>query len=156
MKYRILFLFISILIAGCVSVEVCEEEYASELVARFKTEKDGAAADTTVNALTLYGIREGQSDSLLYDAASVTGFTVPLDPHHDFSSFVMQIDTLRDTLFIYYAHEIYMISYSCGFASLFTLEDLEPVSGLIQKDTIINDMIDAEYEENEEHIWLYL
>ena len=156
MNARILFLFISIFIAGCVSVEVCEEEYASELVARFKTEKDGVIADTTVNALTLYGIREGQSNSLLYDAVSVSGFSVPLDPHHDFSSFVMQIDTLTDTLHIHYAHEIYMISYSCGFASLFTLENLEPVSGLIQKDTIINDMIDAEYEENEEHIWLYL
>ena len=156
MNARILFLFICIFIAGCVSVEVCEEEYVSELVARFKTEKDGAPADTTVNALTLYGIREGLSDSLLYDAASVSGFTVPLDPQHDFSSFVMQIDTLRDTLQIYYAHEVYMISYSCGFGSLFTLDHLETVSGLILKDTIINDMIDAAYEDNEEHIWLYL
>jgi hypothetical protein len=156
MNSRILFIFICIFIAGCVSVEVCDEEYVSELVARFKTEKDGEPADTTVNALTLYGIREGLSDSLLYDSASVSGFTVPLDPQHDFSSFVMQIDTLRDTLHVYYAHEIYLVSYACGFASLFTLDHLETVSGLILKDTIISTMIDAAYENNEEHIWLYL
>jgi hypothetical protein len=156
MNTRILFLIICIFIAGCGSVEVCEDEYVSELVARFKSEQDGEIADSTVNALTLYGIREGLSDSLLYDAASVSGFTVPLDPHHDFSSFVMQIDTLTDTLHVHYDHEVYMISYSCGFASLFTLDKLETVSGLILKDTIINDMIDAAYEDNEEHIWLYL
>ena len=156
MNTRILFLFIGICIAGCGSVEVCEEEYVSELVARFKTDKDGETADTTVNALTLYGIREGLSDSLLYDAASASGFIVPLDPQHGFSSFVIQIDTLADTLHVYYAHEMYLISYTCGFASLFTLDHLDPVSGLILKDTIINDMIDATYENNEEHIWLYL
>ena len=156
MKFRILFLTIAILAASCVSVEVCEEEYVSELVARFKTEKEGAAADTTVNALTLYGIREGMSDSLLYDSLSASGFLVPLDPHHDVSRFVVQIDSLRDTLSIFYEHEVYMISYTCGFASLFILDPPEYNTGLIKKDTIISEMVDAEYEDNEVHIWLYL
>jgi hypothetical protein len=156
MKFRILFLSIAILAAGCVSVEVCDEEYVSELAARFKTEKDGELADTTVNALTLYGIREGLSDSLLYDSLSTSGFLVPLDPHHDVSRFVLQIDSLRDTLSIYYEHEVYMISYTCGFGSLFTLDPLEYKTGLIKKDTILNEMVDAEYEDNEVHIWLYL
>jgi hypothetical protein len=49
-----------------------------------------------------------------------------------------------------------MISYSCGFASLFSLDRLETLTGLIQNDTIISDMIDAEYEKDEVHIWLYL
>jgi hypothetical protein len=143
-------------VAACVNVEECEEEYVSTLVTRFKTMKDGAAADTTVNALSLYGIRNGQSDSLLYDSIPASGFTVTLDPHFDRSSFVLQIDTLSDTLNVYYEHEIYMISYTCGFASLFTLDQIEALTGLIKNDTIIKDMIDAEYEENEIHIWLYL
>lgn len=155
MKFRILFLFL-ILAASCVSVEVCEEENVSELTARFKTEKEGELTDTTVTALSLYGIREGLSDSLLYDSIPASGFVVPLDPHHDFSRFVLQIDTLRDTLSVYYEHEIYMISYTCGFASLFTLDQIETSSGVIQKDTIIKEMVDAEYEDNEVHIWLYL
>ena len=156
MKFRILFLILSILAASCVTVEVCEEEYVSELSARFKTMKEGVAADTTVSALSLYGIREGKSDSLLYDSIPASGFLVPLDPHNDFSSFVLQMDTLWDTLHVHYAHEVYLISYGCGFASLFTLDQLETHTGLIKNDSIISPMIDAEYEENEEHIWLFL
>lgn len=156
MKFRILFLLLSVLAAACVSVDNCEEEYVSEMVARFKTMKEGAVTDTTLNALSLYGVREGKSDSLLYDSIPASGFMVPLDPHHDFSSFVLQIDTLRDTLIVHHEHEIYMIAYSCGFASLFTLDRAETVTGLIQNDTIISDLIDAEYEKDEVHIWLYL
>ena len=81
---------------------------------------------------------------------------VPLDPHHDYSRFVLQIDTLMDTLTVYHEHEVYMISYTCGFASLFTLDQLELAGSVIQNDTIINEMVDAEYEDNEIHIWLYL
>ena len=156
MKFRILFLFLCILAAGCVSVEVCEEEYVSDMVASFKTMKEGAPADTTLSSLSLYGIREGKNDSLLYDAESASGFLVPLDPHQNFSRFVLQIDTLTDTLTVYHEHEIYMISYTCGFASLFTLDQLEVSGSAIQNDTIISEMVDAEYEDNEVHIWLYL
>ena len=156
MNYRILILVLSLLVASCVTVEVCEEEYASYLVARFKTVKEGVAADTTVNALSLYGIREGKNDSLLYNGLPASGFLVPLDPNQGLSSFVLQIDTLTDTLHVYYEHEVYLISYTCGFASLFTLEQLDTGSGVIQKDTILNDLIDAQYDENEAHIWLYL
>jgi hypothetical protein len=49
-----------------------------------------------------------------------------------------------------------MISYTCGFGNLFTLETFEYGSGIIKGDTILNGMVDAEYEDNEEHIWLYL
>ena len=156
MKFRILFLVLSVLAASCVTVEVCEEESVSELVASFKTMEEGVAADTTVNALSLYGIREGKNDSLLYNGLPASGFMVPLDPQQDHSSFVMQIDTLVDTLHVYHEHEIYLISYDCGFASLFTLDQLDTSTGLILKDSIISDMIDAENEENEVHIWLYL
>ena len=157
MKSRILLFIIFYLATGCITVEVCDENYDSELVARFKTRHEGAPADTTVSALTLYGIREGLSDSLLYDSISTSGFVVPLDPHHDFSSFVLQINGQADTLVISYDQEVYMISYTCGFANLFTINDnIELSSGVIKSDTILNDMIDAEYEENEEHVWFYL
>lgn len=156
MKFRILLFILALTTTSCVDVEVCDESYESELVAKFKTMQDGEALDSTVNALTLYGIREGKNDSLLYNADAVSGFVVPLDPNHDFSSFVMQINEQTDTLTITYDHESYMISYTCGFANLFTLEDIEPVSGIIIGDTILNKMIDAENEEDEEHIWLYL
>lgn len=157
MLSRILLFILFILAGSCASVEVCDEEYDSELVARFKTRHEGAPADTTVSFLTLYGIREGLSDSLLYDSISASGFLVPLDPNYDFSSFVLQIDGQADTLVISYERETYMISYTCGFANLFTITDsIESSSGLIKSDSILNEMIDAEYENSEVHIWLYL
>lgn len=156
MSYRILLFALFLLPGSCISVEICDESYDSELVARFKTVHEAEVVDSTVSALTLYGIREGLSDSLLYDSASVSGFEVPLDPHRDLSRFVLQINDRTDTLTIYHHQEIYMISYTCGFANLFTLDHLESSSGIIAGDTIISPMIDAEYEANEEHIWLYL
>ncbi|MEA3462376.1 MAG: DUF6452 family protein [Bacteroidota bacterium] len=156
MRSRILFFILFILAASCVTVELCDESYDSELVARLKTVKDGEVTDSTVAALTLWGIREGLSDSLLYDALPTSGFAVPLDPHHDFSSFVLQIDTLSDTLTVYHDFETYMVSYNCAYANLFTLSHIEYKGGIIKSDTILSEMIDAEYEENEEHIWLYL
>ncbi len=157
MKSRILFFIVSILMTSCITVEICDESYESELVARFKTRHDGAPADTTVSVLTLYGIREGKSDSLLYNTKSASGFVVPLDPHHVYSRFVLQINDQTDTLVIPHHQEMYMISYTCGFGNLFTINDnIQSSSGLIKSDTIIKEMIDAEYEKDEEHIWLYL
>ena len=156
MKIRILLLVLAINAASCVDVEVCDESYESELVVRFKSLTDGEAADTTVSAFTLFGIRDGKTDSLLYDADALAGFVVPLDPNNEFSSYVMLINEQTDTLVVSYDHESYMISYSCGFANIFTLKDVETVSGIITGDSILNVMVDAEYEEDEEHIWLYL
>ncbi len=156
MSSRILLLVLFLFAASCITVDICDESYDSELVAKFKTDHEGEAVDSTVSALTLYGIREGLSDSLLYDSASVSGFEVPLDPHRNLTRFVMQINDQTDTLTIYYQQEIYLISYTCGFADLFTLDHLESSSGIIAGDTIISPMIDAEYETNEVHIWLYL
>jgi hypothetical protein len=155
MKSRILLFILSFLAASCIDVEICDESYESELVAKFKIMHAEGAVDSTVAALTLYGIKEGQNDTL-YDALPSSGFVVPLDPNHDFSRFVIQINDQTDTLIISYHYESYMMSYTCGFANLFTLENIEPSSGIIKSDTILNEMIDAEYEEDEEHIWLYL
>lgn len=143
---------------GCITVEVCEDSYDSELVARFKTLKENEPADTAVNALTLYGIREGLSDSLLYDSVPASGFMVPLDPHHDYSSFVIEINGETDTLTILHHNELYLISYTCGFANLFIINNIETSSdsSMIQDAVVENEMVDAKYETGEEHIWLYL
>ena len=156
MKFRILLLVLTLIATSCIDVEVCDESYESELVVTFKSLKNGVAEDSTLAAFTLYGIREGKTDSLLYDADALAGFVVPLDPNKEFSSYVMLINEQTDTLVVSYDHESYMISYSCGFANIFTLKDVETVSGIITGDSILNVMVDAEYEEDEEHIWLYL
>ena len=156
MKLRILLLMILLPVTGCVKVEVCSDDRDSVMVARFKTMKDEVPADTTVNFFSLYGIREGMPDSLIVDSISTNHFEVPLDPHGDVSRFVMLFGDASDTLVVSHHHEIYMISYKCGFATLFTIDQVGYSTGVIKSHEIRKALVDADTELNEEHIWLYL
>lgn len=158
MRSRILFVIISILVTGCISVEICDDDNSSVMVAKFMTMKDELPADSTVASLSLYGIREGRPDSLLYNnQLSVNAFELPLDPHHDYSRFVLQVDTLTDTLELIHTQELYLISYDCGFGNVFTLDNnIGYRSGLIKSAEIIDETVDALTEEDDVHIWLFL
>ena len=154
MKSRILLFFLFILATSCISVEICDDEYESVMVAKFMTMKDGTPADSTVSSLSLFGIREGQSDTLLYTATNV--FEAPLDPNHDFTHFVLLLDGQSDTLELNHHQEIYMVSYDCGFGNLFTLDSIAYHSGMIKSHEIKNELVDAQTEADDVHIWLFL
>jgi len=154
MKSRILLFFLFILATSCISVEICDDEYESVMVAKFMTMKDGTPADSTVSSLSLFGIREGQSDTLLYTATNV--FEAPLDPNHDFTHFVLLLDGQSDTLELNHHQEIYMVSYDCGFGNLFTLDSIAYHSGMIKSHEIKNELVDAQTEADDVHILLFL
>jgi len=156
MKLRILLLMILLPVTECVKVEVCDDDKDSYMVARFKTMKEEVPMDTTVNSFSIYGIREGMPDSLIVDSKTTNNFMVPLDPHKDVSRFVMHIGAASDTLVVSHHQEIYMISYKCGFATLFTIDQVGYGTGMIKSHEIRKAMVDAETEKDEEHIWLYL
>ena len=156
MLSRILIFIISILITSCISVEICDDDNNSMMVAQFMTMIDELPADSTVASLSLYGIREGRPDSLLYNQDPTNNFKVPLDPHHDFTRFVLQIGEQTDTLELTHRQELYGISYDCGFGNLFTLETIGYRTGMIKSAEIINDMVDAETKEDDVHVWLFL
>ena len=158
MHSRILIFIISILITSCISVEICDDDNNSVMVAKFMTLKDELPADSTVASLSLYGIREGRPDSLLYNnQLNTNNFQVPLDLHHNFTRFVLQINEQTDTLELMHTKEVYMISYDCGFGNLFTLDDNIGIrSGVIKSAEIKNEKVDAETEQDDVHIWLFL
>ncbi len=148
-------LFLVISLGSCTTQDVCDEDSQSELVARFKTRHPESVTDTTISGLYLYGIRKGLPDSLLVDSLPVQQIMLPLDPHHDTSQFVMRAGSLADTLQIVHSREFYMISYTCGFATRFTIDTIHYNGRLIHEHEIINHTIDAELKLNEEHLWLY-
>ena len=156
MRSRVIIFIISILITSCISVEICDDDNNSIMVVNFMTMIDEVPADSTIASLSVYGIREGRPDSLLYNQEPTNTFEVPLDPHHDFSRFVVQVDTLTDTLELMHTQELYMISYDCGFGNLFTLENIGISSGLIKSAEIKDNKVDAETEMDDVHIWLFL
>jgi len=156
MKAPLLFLSLSLLAISCTTLEPCEEDSISEVVASFKTESGGLVSDTTISALTVYGIREGQDIWLLYDSVAYSEILLPLDPHHDFSRFVFETGEQTDTLTLPHNSEIYLISYSCGFGNQFTLgRDIQYGAGMFVNDTIINPIVNTSLEEVDTHIWLY-
>ena len=127
MKYLTLIFTLLLLIASCANQEVCDDDNQSYLVARFKTVE--GIRDTIMAAVTIYGIREGRPDSLLYNSTSTSRIELPLDPNNDITSFVFSNSIQVDTLYISQLSEVYLINYTCGFASRFTLEEVSAAGG---------------------------
>jgi len=140
---------------SCVTREICDENNQSDLVARFKLEKDGVYSDTVFNAVSVYGNRLGQDFSLLYDSVPTSRIVLPLDPNGTSTTYVIDFNGIKDTLIIGHDTEYYLISYTCGFAALFTMENVDYTGNVIRDFEIIEAVIDAELEQNEEHLWLY-
>jgi hypothetical protein len=155
MKHLVYLLTLLLFIASCGTQDICDDDSQSLLVARFKTLEDDAIADTTMEAISIYGIREGKADSLLYDSQSMSRVELPLDPNQNFSHFVLSNDISQDTLQITYSSEAYLISYTCGFAARFTLDQFTNSGSWISDMVLIEGEIDAELESNEEHLWIY-
>ena len=155
MKKAVLLLPVLLLIAACATREICDADNQSDMVARFKVAGTEPPADTVLASVTVHGIRPGKPDSLLYRDVPSARLVLPLNPNAEYSSFVIEADGRRDTLRVDHRTEYYLISYTCGFAALFTLEALAPSGAAIRKAEIMNGIVDAKLEQDEEHIWLY-
>lgn len=148
-------LLLLVLFFSCTPQETCDGDTQSVLVARFGTGETGSPADTTVGGVTVYGIREGKSDSLLVDSASVSRLQLPLDPGHGESRFVLRAGQQSDTLVIRHGNTAYLISYACGFGMLFTLQEIGHTMHLIRAVEVINEQVDAELLKDEAHIRIF-
>jgi hypothetical protein len=126
-------------------------------VARFKTVYDETLRDTIISGVTIYGIREGKPDSLLVNTEETSRVVLPLDPHHSYSRFVMKIDEVTDTLTLIHNTGFYLVSYTCGYGGIFTLDpdSIEHGSNLFYNIDIKSAVVDAATEQDEEHLWLY-
>jgi hypothetical protein len=144
-----------VLLVSCVTQDICDENDQSALVARFKTGPPDNPVDTVVDGVTIYGIGQGQSYSLLYDSASVSRIVFPLDPAHDSTRFVIMVNKRADTLGISHDNDAYLISYNCGFAMRFHIRSIHHTSHLIRDVKPVNMEVDAELLQDETHIWIF-
>lgn len=165
MKSRLLLFSVLITMVSCFTQEVCDDNSRSELVARFKTVvtetvleiETTSTIDTIISGVSIYGIREGKPDSLLYNQSETSRIVLPLDPHHTYSSFVMKIDESSDTLTLVHSTGFYLVTYDCGYGAIHTLDaDSLDYGGTLFYDITIKDaVIDATMDNDEEHLWLY-
>ena len=157
MQSRLLLIPLLFTMVSCLTTEVCDDNSQSELVARFKTEVSETVSDTIISGVSIYGIREGRPDSLLYNTSETSRVVLPLDPHHTYSRFVMKINEISDTLTLVHTTGFYLISYSCGYGGVFILDpdSIDHGRKLFYDFKIIDAVIDAAAEQDEEHLWLY-
>ncbi len=155
MNHRLIPILLLLLFTSCGSQEICDDDSQSIFVARFRTLVDGEITDTIVPGISVHGTREGTSFYLLYDSVATGGIAVPLDPSYDRTEFVISTASKTDTLILLHSSEAYLISSNCGFASRFTIEEFTHTGNLIVDMELIKASVDAEYESNEEHIWIY-
>lgn len=149
-------LTVLLLFSSCATEEVCNDDNQSYLVIKFKTRwDDNSIHDTLMPGMSIYGIREGKFDSLLYDSLDVTRVELALDPNNEMSHFVLSDEMDRDTLILSHSSEVYLINYTCGFASRFTLEQFSSSGSWIKNMELRDTKIDAELESDEEHLWIY-
>jgi hypothetical protein len=144
-----------LVLASCGTQDVCDQESQSILVARFRTLEDGQISDTILQGISVFGIRSGESMGLLYDSVNAGKIGLPLDPAGDFSRFVLFSGEHRDTLVLSHSSEAYLISYNCGFAARFKLEGFSHSGDMIVDMELISASVDAELENDEEHLWIY-
>ena len=156
MNYVVLLLTLLLLLTSCATQDVCDDDNQSYMAVKFKTiEDDGLLGDTILSGMTIYGIREGKADSLLYDSISMSNAVLPLDPNNDITRFVLSNGISMDTLFLTHSSEVYLINYTCGFASRFTLEQYTSAWDWILELELRDGKIDAELETDEDHLWIY-
>ncbi len=157
MKLQLLLISILFAMVSCLTTEVCDDNNQSELVVRFKTEVSESVSDTIISGVSIFGIRQGKPDSLLYNTSETSRVLLPLDPHHSYSRFVMKIDDISDTLTLVHNTGFYLMSYTCGYGAIFTLDpdSIDHGHKLFYDIKIIDAVIDAATEQDDEHLWLY-
>lgn len=108
--------------------------------------------DSTVSNVFIYSLGV---DSITYDTISVNKMYLPLNLNKDTSQFIIDINTLKDTITFVYSKELNFVSGECGFIFSFYLDTLyhSDVS-FIDSVAIINDEII--YNENFENVKIYL
>jgi hypothetical protein len=143
---RFLFYIISIFILGalvsCEDYKDCNSPVKTSLGLGFYQMVNQEAADSTLPALTLYGI--GRKDSLLSNKESKNKVFVPLNQNKDSTSFFLQPDSTKqngDTIKVTYTRDLHFVSSGCGFTTFYQLDTATSTTHYIDSIALVNKKI---------------
>lgn len=130
----------------------CDESLRNDAGFAFVTIQDSIATDSVVDTISVFGLSR---DSLLYDSsANQSAIYLPLDPSSDQSRFVIQIDSIADTLQINYIREERFISHACGFITHFRIQEATTTHNHFDSIATVNPLVTL--NEDETHFNIYL
>lgn len=139
--YSVVVLLIAIMVS-CENYKDCNSPVETSLGISFNQIVNYEDADSTLPALTMFGI--GREDTLLADDAATSNIYVPLNQNVDISMFYIQPDSTMntgDTLTLKYKRTLSFVSSGCGFATLFNLDTAYATHHLIDSIALVNSKI---------------
>lgn len=108
---------------SCENYKDCNSPVQTSLGIGFFQMVNGTSQDSTLPALTMYGI--GRADSLLADSASYSSIYLPLNQNVDTTAFFIQPNSpsaIGDTITIKYKRSLQFVSSGCGFTTFFNID----------------------------------
>jgi len=107
--------------------------------------------DTILPSFSIIGI--GNNDSV-YSKEPVQKMFLPLSFTNDSTAFLLENNTIKDTLWIAHSKELHYISRKCGYAFNFKIDTIWSSSAFI--DSIYLDVKSVRYNENIENVKIFV
>ncbi|MGH2644865.1 MAG: DUF6452 family protein [Chitinophagaceae bacterium] len=127
MKRKILFyiFFVSItgMLVSCENYKDCNAPVQTALGIGFYQMVNGTQQDSTLPALTMFGI--GRADTPLSDKSPSSTIYIPLNQNMDTSAFFIQPDSssvIGDTVIVKYKRSLQFVSSGCGFTTFYNID----------------------------------
>lgn len=117
------FFFLSGMLYSCENYKDCNSPVQTSLGIGFYQMVRGVQQDSTLPALTMYGI--GRADSLLADSIASSRVYIPLNQSADTSAFFIQPDSSSaggDTITVKYKRSLQFVSSGCGFTTFYKID----------------------------------
>lgn len=110
-----------------------------------------ANKDTALSKTSVFGL--GVTDSI-YSKEGVQKMFLPLSFSNDTTAFVIENNTLKDTIWFGHTKELFFISRKCGFSFNFQIDTVWSTHTFI--DSVALDLNTVNYNENVENVKIYI
>jgi hypothetical protein len=148
--YFFLTLVILLIPYGCVQDNFCLSNQHA-LQTGFYSAYSATQKDSTLPEATVYGLN---NDSILINKKDAGKMFLPLTFDGDTTIFILETNTLADTLWVIHSKESQFISRECGYSWNFKLDTVIHTNAFIDSVAVFNRHV--KYGENSENVKIYL
>lgn len=139
-----------IISSSCTPESICLSNQ-NALQAGFYSAYSSSDKDTILGNFSIIGI--GENDSV-YSKEVIQKLFLPLSFSNDCTLFLLENNTIKDTLWIAHKKEFHYISRKCGYAFNFAIDTVWSTSAFI--DSIGLDVKSVRYNENVENVKIFI
>lgn len=143
----LLALLVIMLFTACTDDEVCEEVTANDLRIGFYVSGQETETRAVFDSLTVFAVEK--PESLIYNKQNnVSVIELPLNPHSNQCTFVIDFQFITDTIHLTYTREEHLISVECGFTLFFNIGEVQYTSNFIESLNQSNNYVTNTFDEH--------